>query len=60
MPIPKRRVLARYDFEDGAAVEIASIGNIETPVAIKVAETLLGLKRDELAKSKPLSMLKAG
>lgn len=56
----KRRTLARYDFEGGGAVEISSVGNIDTAVAIKVAETLLSLKREELGKLRPQPLLKAG
>jgi hypothetical protein len=58
---PKRRVLVRYELEDGSAVEIACFGSIDTATAIRHASTMLGMKSEELGKSRaPVALAKTG
>lgn len=46
------RSLGRYDFEDGSHLQISSYGDLDTEIALEMAETLLNLKRSEIAKMK--------
>lgn len=47
------RVLAHYEFESGGNVRIVMSGPVSTQKALKMAETLLKLKREELAEAPP-------
>jgi hypothetical protein len=42
------RSIGRYDFEGGGSLVIAVSGNVTTEKALKMAETLIRLKREEL------------
>jgi hypothetical protein len=44
------RSLGRYDFEGGGFVRITAGGNIDTEAALEMAETLITLKRKEIAR----------
>lgn len=44
----KRRVLAHYDFENGASVEIVCSGDVDTATALETAASLLAMKQKEL------------
>lgn len=44
------RPIGRYDFEGGAYVRIAASGEIDTETALDMVQTLIDLKRRELAR----------
>ena len=44
----KRHVLAHYDFENGASVEIVCSGDVDTATALETAATLLAMKQKEV------------
>ena len=44
----KRRVLAHYDFENDAFVEIVCSGEVDTATALETAATLLAMKQKEV------------
>ncbi len=44
----KRRVLAHYDFENGASIEIVCSGEVDTATALEAGGTLLAMKQKEL------------
>jgi hypothetical protein len=46
------RPIGRYDFEDGSYVRIAAAGDLDTETALEMVETLVKLKRSEIAKRK--------
>lgn len=46
------RPVGRYDYEDGSYVQIMARGDIDTEEALKMVETLVALKRKELARRK--------
>lgn len=46
------RPIGRYDFEDGSYVRIVARGKIDTEEALEMVETLIDLKRKELARRK--------
>ncbi|MCB2100131.1 MAG: hypothetical protein KDE22_04630 [Rhodobacterales bacterium] len=46
------RPLARYDFEGGGYIRISAGGNVDTEEALDMAETMIKLKRAEIAKRK--------
>lgn len=57
----KERPIGRYDYEDGSYVRIIASGEIDTEEALQMVETLIDLKRKELArrKSNPVSEVPA-
>lgn len=50
------RSLGRYDFEGGRHVRIVASDNLNTEEALDMAETLIELKRKELARKKSLAI----
>jgi hypothetical protein len=46
------RPIGRYDYEDGSYVRIVAGGDIDTEAALEMVETLIDLKRKELARRK--------
>lgn len=48
----KERPIGRYDYEDGSYVRILAGGDIDTEAALEMVETLISLKRKELARRK--------
>ena len=48
------RLLGRYDFEGGGSVRVVLSGEMETDEALDMVETLIALKRAELARRKRL------
>jgi hypothetical protein len=46
------RPIGRYDYEDGSYVRIVAGGDLDTEAALEMVETLIGLKRKELARRK--------
>lgn len=49
------RPIGRYDFEGGAYVRIAASGEIDTETALDMVQTLIDLKRKELARKNAVS-----
>jgi hypothetical protein len=49
------RPIGRYDFEGGAYVRIAAYGEIDTEAALEMVQTLIDLKRAEIARKKVLA-----
>jgi hypothetical protein len=47
----KQRLIASYPFESGGALEIRVVGDIGTEEALDMAETLIELKRKEIARN---------
>jgi len=45
-----KRLIGHYDFEGGGAVSIMVEGQVETSEALKMVNTLVELKREELVK----------
>jgi hypothetical protein len=57
--IPERPI-GRYDFEDGSYVRIVAGGEIDTEEALEMVETLIDLKRKEIARRKAPEKREAG
>lgn len=51
-PVYDERTVGCYYFEDGQYARISIGGNVDTPVALVMCETLIALERDELAARK--------
>jgi hypothetical protein len=45
------RSVFRYDWEDGGWISFAAGGNVSTEEALNMAETLIALKREEIART---------
>ena len=46
------RPIGRYDYEDGSYVRIMARGDLDTEEALDMVETLIAMKRKELARRK--------
>ena len=49
---PGERPIGRYDYEDGSYIKIVAAGDVDTEAALEMVETLIALKRTELARRK--------
>jgi hypothetical protein len=49
---PGERPIGRYDYEDGSYIKIVASGDVDTEAALEMVETLIALKRKELARRK--------
>lgn len=45
---PKSRVIGRYAYDDGRAIEITCSEGIDTAKALEIATSLIKLKQDEI------------
>lgn len=54
--LANERPIGRYDYEDGSYIKIVAGGDVDTETALEMVETLIDLKRKELARrKKPVS-----
>lgn len=56
---PGERPIGRYDYEDGSYIKIVAGGDLDTETALEMVETLIALKRKELARRKATSSVVA-